>query len=68
MEELKPCPFCGGYAALLAQYGKRGYFAYCACQTCNARSNTVSLGRELAKGWETTLDAQRAMNLWNRRI
>ena len=53
MEELKPCPFCGGKAKVMARekkfFGWRGnglkvksYFAYCACNRCRARGNPVS--------------------------
>ena len=69
MAELKPCPFCGGYAALREQpiYIYKAIYVY--CTRCKARVmesfadapniDGVTLGREKA--------AEKAIEAWNRR-
>lgn len=59
MDELKPCPFCGGKAKLSAKdhlfggynsmgYGRREYLIRAICNRCKAR------GKPIATGWVTT--------------
>ena len=69
MAELKPCPFCGGKAALREQpiYIYTAIYAHCTC--CKARVmesfsdapniDGVTLGREKA--------TEKAIEAWNRR-
>lgn len=64
---LKPCPFCGDEASLVVQYGKYGYFAFCECFMCTARSKTFFVGRDLPSDWDNTIAARRAVAAWNRR-
>ncbi len=65
--ELKTCPFCGGEADIWENYGKHGYFTFCECSICSARSKAFSLGRDLSEDWDTTTAARRAIDAWNRR-
>ena len=53
MEELKPCPFCGGEATL-DHYESDGYLAYCIL--CHA----------MIEHW--CADKQEAINKWNKRV
>ena len=69
MAELKPCPFCGGEAALREQpiYIYKAIYAHCTC--CKARVmesftdapniDGATLGREKA--------TEKAIEAWNRR-
>lgn len=65
--ELKPCPFYRGEADLWENYGKHGFFTYCECSVCSARSKAFSLGRYLPDDWGDTTAAKRATDAWNRR-
>lgn len=56
MQELKPCPFCGGEATIVERVIKGGYKVYYVkCKECGVRRN------ELPK------TADGACDLWNRR-
>ena len=60
-EDLKPCPFCGGKAALYVNGGVRVI-----CQKCNARTREVCdmlTGRGMA-GNATA----KVIKLWNARV
>lgn len=67
MEELRRCPFCGGEADIWENFGRNGYFTFCECSTCSARSKSFSLGRDLPEDWGNTIAARRATFAWNRR-
>lgn len=67
MSERKLCPFCGGKADLWRAYGYRGYFTYCECAVCGARSKSFFLGDDLPEEWANTFPALRAIEAWNRR-
>lgn len=67
MENLKPCPFCNGEADLWANCGRYGYFVFCECSVCSAKSKAFNLGRDLPDDWEDTVAARRARDAWNRR-
>ena len=72
MEELKPCPFCGGEAVEEWRYGglrtgnRKFYFQYIVCEECGAKSRATSTeedpndfnnsGYKVARTW------------WNRRV
>lgn len=66
MEELKPCPFCGGQAtAYMDNFGK----VMCSCDACGALLGVVlECGVELVNGW-TALFASKeeVIEAWNRR-
>ena len=63
VEHLKKCPFCGGDADYMTQYGRRGYFNWVECITCGCRTKTFSSGEE-----EFSLNStQFAAYAWNRR-
>lgn len=65
--ELKPCPFCGGTAALFSDCNGRE--AYAMCIECLARSATFT-----AIALESNTDSllkyhyRRASEAWNRRV
>ena len=58
MEKLKPCPFCGGKAILNGD--PRVNFAFCECEKCGARTNTVRISLQYCAN-------DVAIAAWNRR-
>ena len=55
MNELKPCPFCGGRAKIV-RHDEWGWFQYeVYCEKCDASFNAAFSSEEAAK------------NCWNRR-
>ena len=42
MDELKPCPFCGGEAETWCQPGKHGLFVFVKCDICGAQTRVRS--------------------------
>lgn len=65
--ELKRCPFCGGEADLVRDYGRYGYFVYTECSVCGSRSRTFSDGTNKRVDWDS-MPVQRAQQAWNRRV
>ena len=66
-EELKPCPFCGGRAAVTFSHSERKhrYYLCVTCQECNAKSRSFS---SFQNPESIHSDAERlAAMLWNRR-
>ena len=70
MDELKPCPFCGGEAGLLYPTTDEETRAFVICTRCGARS------KEIVRLYLTVLDDgekqlhsawEEATNAWNRR-
>ena len=59
MDELKPCPFCGGKAHLEHDYTGDG-FSYVCCEKCGLHS--VSFVRSFEQASDL-----RAIEYWNRR-
>lgn len=60
-EEMKPCPFCGGRAAVrIRTFDIFNNEAYVECTKCKARTNAVPAGVKY-----TAVD--RAKQLWNER-
>ena len=69
MTELKPCPFCGGEAAL---YEKR-FVALKPLYTVECRSCTALVGRDCetyqaSKGYTHFYSKDDAIAAWNRRV
>lgn len=62
MEELKPCPFCGGKAEIVVF--KKGFRSSIVCTTpeCNFRRFDFN------KGDTDEIVAQRLIAAWNRRV
>lgn len=50
MDELKPCPFCGG-REITIKGGK--YLRWCKCEGCNAKSEARAKKREAIEAWNT---------------
>ena len=43
-EELKPCPFCGGEADIMARCGyKNRWFVFAKCKICDAQSKVKNV-------------------------
>lgn len=67
-EEIRPCPFCGGKAELVAvAYMGRG--SYCVqCQTCGAQSKYFAMDACFISSTNGgNPSGERAVNAWNRR-
>lgn len=62
MHELKPCPFCGGKAALFVDNGVRVL-----CQKCNAQTIILVDGRTVS-GRVTGNATKSVIDAWNRRV
>lgn len=70
MKELKPCPFCGGEAAIVfsGRYEHGGYII-ARCQTCGAAAKGFYYrGDPIEYPLEETVGGIEAANAWNRRI
>lgn len=57
MDELKPCPFCGGKATIFSVE----YWCMVECTECGARSKNFA-------AFSTTEAEQQAKKFWNRRV
>ena len=60
VNDLLPCPFCGGKAILYVIGGHYGTNAYVYCKECNSRGS-AKVTRNLDEAKES------AMQAWNRR-
>lgn len=60
MNDLKPCPFCGGSAILFKVKRNKGYVC---CVECQTRTTTIHNDTDKELNWK-----QVAKNIWNRRI
>lgn len=58
MEELKPCPFCGGKGKFV---DVNGFWCVVICDKCNATSNSIQYSSEYTA-------KEKAIEAWNRRI
>lgn len=65
MDKLKPCPFCGGDAALEVFDGRYGPLVYAACEICGASSKHFRIGSK-EDPWEGK-PARQAAHFWNQR-
>lgn len=57
-EKLKPCPFCGGVAALNSE--KNRVASFVKCTSCGAESGLVRVSAEYCSD-------EKAVEAWNRR-
>nr|DAV54163.1 MAG TPA: restriction alleviation protein [Caudoviricetes sp.] len=60
MDELKPCPFCGGEALLEPYRARKGYEASIQCNQCLCSMSTITYDEE-----ETAIED--IVKAWNRR-
>lgn len=70
MDELFPCPFCGGEAELCVQYNRttEKYYIIGKCKACSARSTGApSKVRPDLDNLEGE-GCREAVRLWNRRV
>lgn len=74
MEELKPCPFCGGepelewnWGGLTKKYGVNDsvYYLYVSCPSCGARSRATSI---IGSGVNDRENYRKPICSWNRRV
>lgn len=61
MDELKPCPFCGGEALLEPYRARKGYEASIQCNQCLCSMSTITYDEE-----ETAIED--IVKAWNRRV
>ena len=61
MEELKPCPFCGGEALLEEFIVRKGFEACVVCTGCLVTMPTSTYD-------ESEKAARKAIEAWNRRV
>lgn len=59
MDELKPCPFCGGEAVVV-------YIEWCACYTVRCQSEYAECG--VIPGTKYFVVESEAIEAWNRRV
>lgn len=53
MEELKPCPFCGGKAYGYTVQTKEIFTEYIHCERCNACSDVYETKQQAIEAWNT---------------
>ena len=60
MAELKPCPFCGGEAAVLTKYMMFGnwYQPYCINYKCNTKGENFATKKEAIEAWNKRYEPQ----------
>lgn len=74
MQDMKPCPFCGGTDIFLRYNGSRnGRFYYVECETCGGRTKGVcrpynSIPKDDDPHEWDCHEAQTVTRLWNRRV
>ena len=61
MDELRPCPFCGGDGSL--SVGIEEKTVYGSCWTCGARGSGIRY-----KNRPSVEDVEKAIRAWNRRV
>ena len=64
--KLRPCPFCGGEAALIARDTRHGVIGFVECQTCEAQSRVFNV-MDFDPSTFDDVAFERAMHNWQRR-
>lgn len=69
MDELKPCPFCGGEAYLNSRYAKYGYMVFVRCDVCGAEGKKFNSYDEPPSSvdWDNSA-CRAATRFWNMRL
>ena len=68
MSDLKPCPFCGSNACVLAHGRLNGptlYKIVCSSKKCRGHDHVGNVGAWLENGWRESREI--AAQIWNRR-
>lgn len=71
MEELKPCPFCGGKGKIKAASKERiGFTIWCECENCYAQAGGYCPNMEKEDTTIESIDScrKKAVEAWNRRV
>ena len=66
---LKSCPFCGGMAALYANYSRkcRRYFVFAKCELCGSQGKICSSNEDPEEVDWNNKACNSAVNAWNTR-
>ena len=69
-KELKPCPFCGGWAVVKATTKRIGFTIWCECGECHAKTEGYcpNIEKEDASLANIEECKNKAIELWNRRV
>ena len=70
MEELKPCPFCGGKAVIKAVNKSYGFTIWCQCKECSAKTEGYcpDINNEDNSLESIEKCKNKAAKAWNRRM
>jgi transcription elongation factor Elf1 len=68
-EQIKPCPHCGGMAALYSNYNRRtrSYFVFVKCEICGSQGKIYNSRQEPAAVDWINAACDNAIAAWNMR-
>lgn len=69
MQELKPCPFCGGEPYLVEAYGRNRASVFVECAHCEASGEPFDIGhdKEAIAAWNTRYEPSKPVNKYKQR-